>query len=75
MRDDLAVRQCEWSSLLVPSKLQPVPFLHSHHPVGELRGSYVSIVPEEFAIVEVVKVSVIAERKAVESDHDGDKLV
>jgi hypothetical protein len=43
-------------------------------PRSSLGVDSFSVVPEKMAIVEIVEDSVVAERKAAESNHDGDQL-
>ena len=73
-RDDLVICECERFGFLVPSKLPLVPFLDLHSPAGETGGKHVPIVSEGFTMAGVMN-TIVLERKAAESNHNGDKLV
>ena len=74
MRDHLAECERERPGLLVSSKLQLVPLLHSYLTLGDPAGNQLLVVPEQPIVAQIVQDAIVGERKLAESDHDCDKL-
>ena len=75
-RNLFSASECERVGFLVPSKLQLVLFLDPYGPTGKIGGGQLLVVSvQEFAIVEITENTAVAERKAAENSHDGNKVV